>query len=160
MRVTKLSVVLGLCAGAAVVKVNPLSQVIGLLQDLHTTVKADAVAAQDDGNQGENLKAAIEDITAKVASPSSHIAPLASQIAPYRDLNVASAARDMETKDFSTSEVELMDVVDTFQRAVPILEKAIAQNGAFLLKKINTRESQQRRGSSHRSDRCGSVLQC
>ena len=34
--VTKWSVVLGLCAGAAAVKVNPLSQVIGLLQDLHT----------------------------------------------------------------------------------------------------------------------------
>ena len=115
--VTKLSVVLGLCAGATVVKVHP----------------------QDDGNQDKILKAAIEDITAKVASPSSHIAPLASQIASYRDLNVASAVRHMETKDFSTSEVELMDVVDTLQRAISILEKEIAQNVASLLKKINMR---------------------
>ena len=66
----------------------------------------------------------------------------------------------METKDFSTSEVDLMDVVDTLQRAISILEKEIVQNVAFLLKKISTRESQQRRESSHRSDRCGSLLQC
>ena len=42
---TKLSVVLGLCAGAAAMKVNPLSQVIGLLQDLHT--KTDYYAARN-----------------------------------------------------------------------------------------------------------------
>ena len=100
---TKLTVILGLCAGAAVVKVDPLSQVIDLLQDLHTTVKADAAAeleafktfsqwckeqVQDDFHQHETLssniastKAAIGENTAKVASTSSDIASLASQIA-------------------------------------------------------------------------------
>ena len=54
-------------------------------------------------------------------------------------MNAASAVRHMETKDFSTSDVELMDVVDTLQRAISILEKEIAQNVASLLKKINMR---------------------
>ena len=42
-------------------------------------------------------------------------------------------------KDFSTSEVELMDAVDTLQRAISILQKKMAKNPASLQKKINTR---------------------
>ena len=68
---TKLCVVLSVRAGVAAVKVNLLSQVIGLLKDLHTEVTADASAeleafktyaqwcneqAQDDGHPHRNVR--------------------------------------------------------------------------------------------------------
>ena len=159
---TKLSVFLGLCAGAAAVKINPVSQVIDLLQDLHTKVTADAAAevqafnayaewckeqAQDDGHQQETLtasiastKAAIENDAANVESATADISSLASQIASSdSELTAASAVREKEAKDFSKSEAELLDVVDTLQRAISIIQKEMAKNPAFLQKKIDTR---------------------
>ena len=37
------------------------------------------------------------------------------------------------------SEAELVDVMDTFQHAISIIEKGTAKNLAFLLKEIDTR---------------------
>ena len=45
----------------------------------------------------------------------------------------------METKDFSTSEAELVDVVDRLQRAISMLQKEMAKNRVSLQKKIDTR---------------------
>merc|ERR1719414_1143082 len=162
VRMTKLSVLLGLFAGAAAVKINPVSQVIGLLQDLHSKVTADAAAeveafnayaewckdqAQDDGHQQETLtasiastNAAIENFAAKAESATADISSLASQIASAdSELTAASAVREKEAKDFSKSEAELLDVVDTLQRAISIIQKEMAKNPAFLQKKIDTR---------------------
>ena len=84
---TSLGFLLVLCAGAADAQVNLVSQVTGLLQDLHTKVSADAAEvkafkaysawcaekAEDDGHQQETLladiastKAAIEKDAAEV----------------------------------------------------------------------------------------------
>ena len=41
-------------------------------------------------------------------------------------------------KEFSKSEAELVDVMDTFQRATSIIEKEMAKNLAFLQKEIDT----------------------
>jgi len=147
--------------GAAAVKVNPLSQVIGLLQDLHTKVTGDAAAeleafnayaewckeqAQDDGHQHETLsadiastQAAIQDDAAKAESAGADVSSLASEIASSdSELTAAKAVRAKEAKDFSKSEAELVDVVDTLQRAISIIEKEMAKNPAFLQKKIDT----------------------
>ena len=40
--------------------------------------------------------------------------------------------------EFSKSEAELVDVMDTCQHAISIIEKEIAKNPAFLLKEIDT----------------------
>jgi len=143
------------------VKVNPLSQVIGLLQDLHTKVTGDAAAeleafnayaewckeqAQDDGHQHETLsadiastQAAIQDDAAKAESAGADVSSLASEIASSdSELTAAKAVRAKEAKDFSQSEAELVDVVDTLQRAISIIEKEMSKNPAFLQKKIDT----------------------
>jgi len=143
------------------VKVNPLSQVIGLLQDLHTKVTGDAAAeleafnayaewckeqAQDDGHQHETLsadiastQAAIQDDAAKAESAGADVSSLASEIASSdAELTAAKAVRAKEAKDFSQSEAELVDVVDTLQRAISIIEKEMSKNPAFLQKKIDT----------------------
>ena len=71
---TSLRFLLVSCPGASAAEVNPVSQVIDLLQDLHTKVSADAAAeveafkeysawcaekAKDDGHQQETLLADI-----------------------------------------------------------------------------------------------------
>eukprot|EP00450_Noctiluca_scintillans_P002421 CAMPEP_0194482150 /NCGR_PEP_ID=MMETSP0253-20130528/4235_1 /TAXON_ID=2966 /ORGANISM="Noctiluca scintillans" /LENGTH=688 /DNA_ID=CAMNT_0039321673 /DNA_START=47 /DNA_END=2116 /DNA_ORIENTATION=+ len=157
-----LKVVLGLCAGVTVAQVNPVSQVIGLLQDLHTKVSADAAAevlafkaysswctekAKDDGHQQETLnaniastKAAIENDAAQVESIGADIASLATGIASSdNELSAATVVRTKEETDYSRSEAELVDVVDTLERAISIIQREMAKNPAFLQKKIDTR---------------------
>ena len=46
-----------------------------------------------------------------------------------------------EAKDFSKSEAEMLDVVDTLQHAISIIEKEMAKNPAFLQKEIDTRNT-------------------
>ena len=122
------------------------TQVIGLLHDLHTKVAADAAVeieafnayaevcneqAQDDDHQQETLtasnaptNAAIEDFAAKTESVAADISSLASQLAlADSDLTAASAVTGKQAKDFSKSEAELLDVVDTLQRAISIILK-------------------------------------
>ena len=95
-------------------------------------------ASTGDGHQQRTLssniasrKAAIEDDAAKVESKSANIASLAIQIASLdSDLAAASAVRTKETQDFSNSEADFMDAIDTFQRAISILQKEMAKNPA------------------------------
>ena len=46
-----------------------------------------------------------------------------------------------EAKDFSKSEAEMVDVMDTLQRANSNVEKEMAKNLAFLQKEIDTRNT-------------------
>ena len=46
-----------------------------------------------------------------------------------------------EAKNFSKSEAELVDVMDTLQHAISIIEKEIAKNLAFFQKEIDTRST-------------------
>ena len=43
-----------------------------------------------------------------------------------------------EAKDFSKSEAEMVDAMDTLQHVISNVEKEIAKNPAFLLKEIDT----------------------
>ena len=46
-----------------------------------------------------------------------------------------------EAKDFSKSEAEMIDVMDTLQRTISSIEKEMAKNPAFLRKDIDTRNT-------------------
>ena len=49
--------------------------------------------------------------------------------------------RTKEAKDFSKSEAEMVDVMDTIQHVISIIEKEMAKNRAFLQKEIDTRNT-------------------
>ena len=57
----------------------------------------------------------------------------------------------IKAKNYSKSETEMVDVVDTLQRTIPIIEKEIAKNLTFLHKEIDT-EREQRHGSAHHDE--------
>ena len=46
-----------------------------------------------------------------------------------------------EVKNFSKSDAEMVDVMDTFQRVISIMEKEMAKNPAFLQKELDTRNT-------------------
>ena len=46
-----------------------------------------------------------------------------------------------EAKDFSKSEAEMVDVMDTLQRSISNVEKVLAKNLTFLQKEIDTRNT-------------------
>ena len=58
---------------------------------------------------------------------------------PCAELAAATAVREKEAKDKSKSEAELVDVVDTLERAISIIQREMSKNPAFLHKKIDTR---------------------
>ena len=47
----------------------------------------------------------------------------------------------METKNLSKSEAEMVDVMDTLQHVISIIEKEMAKNVTFLQKGIDTRNT-------------------
>ena len=47
----------------------------------------------------------------------------------------------MKRKNFSKSEAESVDVIDTLQRTISIVKKEIAKNPTFLQKEIDTRKT-------------------
>ena len=49
--------------------------------------------------------------------------------------NEPKTAKTKEAKDFNKSEAELVDVMDTFQRTISIIEKEIGKNPTFLQRK-------------------------
>ena len=73
--------------------------------------------AQDDGHQQETLDASIASTNAAIEN----FAAMAE-----------GAVREKEAKDFSKSEAELLDVVNTLQRATSIIRDEMAKNRAFL----------------------------
>ena len=59
----------------------------------------------------------------------------------FRAENKPKTAKTKEAKDFRKSEAELVDVMDTFQRVISIIEKEMAKNFTFLQKEIGTRNT-------------------
>ena len=51
------------------------------------------------------------------------------------------AAKTKEAKDYSNSEAEMADVMDTLQNAISIIEKEMAKNPTFMQKGIDTRNT-------------------
>ena len=99
--------------------------------------------AQDDGHQEETPiaansasgKAAVENNAIEVDGTSPDMAFLASEVVSSdSEFTCAVAVRELETKDSSASEAELLDVIDTLQRVIPILQEEITRNPAYLQK--------------------------
>ena len=67
-----------------------------------------------------------------MASLTSQIVSSASKITD------AVAVREKETKDSSASEAELLDVMDTLQRVIWILQAVMTKNSAYLQKMADT----------------------
>ena len=60
--------------------------------------------------------------------------------------------RTKEAKDFSKSEAELVDVMDTLQRTISIIKKEIAKNPYILAEGSRHTEHEQSNGSSHHEE--------
>jgi len=132
---------------------NPLGKVFELLKAEADKITADGEQAQkayheyfewcDDVSKNTQneiktakaLKEKLESKIAKFASDievgSSKIEDLAAAIAKdEKELKRSTEVRKKEASDFSASEAEMMDAVDTLSRAVGVLEREMAKNPA------------------------------
>jgi len=132
---------------------NPMAKVIELMDECATKVKADGDAEAkaykeyfewcDDvaknaqfeiktaQSNKEKLEANIGELDASIGESNTKIEKLTGSIAAdEKELEEATAIRDKEAADFAAAEGELMDDVDTLERAIGILEKELAKNPA------------------------------
>ena len=58
-----------------------------------------------------------------------------------QEINKSKTPKTKEAKNFSKSEAEMVDVVDTLQCTISIIKKEIAKNHTFLQKEIDTRNT-------------------
>jgi molecular chaperone GrpE (heat shock protein) len=80
------------------------------------------------------LEASIEDEKAKAASLNAKIEELSPAISvDEADLKAATEIRAKENGAFKAEEKELVDVIDTLQRAIGILEKEMSKSGASMM---------------------------
>merc|ERR1719230_945551 len=133
------------CSVSAVAE-NPLGQVVSLLTDLSSKVKAEGEAEAksyaeysewcDDTftSKGFAIKTAtssIEKLESTIAKLSGDLDVAASKISDLAaaissgtaQLANATGIREGEASEFAASEKELLDVVDTLSRAITILER-------------------------------------
>jgi len=134
---------------------NPLSKVIELIDSLLAkTIKAGEVEARaydeyiewcDDAAKNKqfeiktatakkgDLEAAIEKATGDIEASTSKIEELAAAIASGEgDLKNATLIRDKENAEFVAAEKELVETIDTLDRAISILEAEMAKNPALV----------------------------
>jgi len=134
---------------------NPLSKAIDLLSSLKAKITAEGVAEEkayqeyvnwckDAGSnlkleiksgesQKEALEATITKTTADTIASDDKIEDLAASIAnDDKELQEANAVRAKESADFAASEAELVDAIDTLDRATMILQKQMKRNPAAL----------------------------
>jgi len=134
---------------------NPLSKTIELLDSLTAKITAEGekeakaykayVEWCDDASSNlkyeiktgeakkEDLQAAISKAAADIAAADDRIEDLSAAIsADEKELKQATAVRAKENADFAASEAELVDAIDTLDRAVMVLEKEMKKNPAAL----------------------------
>merc|ERR1719183_958688 len=134
---------------------NPLAKVIELLTSLEAKIiKEGEVEAKaykeyiewcDDATKNTaydietaktkkaELEATIEKCAGEIAASTSKIEDLAAAIASDGgDLKNATLIREKENADFLAAEKELVDTVDTIDRAISILEREMAKNPALM----------------------------
>jgi len=132
---------------------NPMAKVIELMDECATKVKADGDAEDkaykeyfewcDDvaknsqfeiktaQSNKEKLEANIGELEASIGESNTKIEKLTGSIAAdEKELEEATTIREKEAADFAAAEGELMDDVDTLERAIGILEKELAKNPA------------------------------
>jgi len=79
----------------------------------------------------DKLEANIGELDASIGESNTKIEKLTGSIAAdEKELEEATAIREKEAADFAAAEGELMDDVDTLERAIGILEKELAKNPA------------------------------
>jgi len=158
MQVTTSLLFLAAIASVAVCEVattNPLSKVIELLTSLEAKIiKEGEVEAKaykeyiewcDDATKNTayeietaktkkaDLEATISKCAGDISASASKIEDLAAAIASDGgDLKNATLIRDKENADFLAAEKELVDTVDTIDRAISILEREMAKNPALM----------------------------
>jgi len=158
MQVTTSLLFLATIASVAVCEVaatNPLSKVIELLTSLEAKIiKEGEVEAKaykeyiewcDDATKNTayeietaktkkaDLEATISKCAGDISASASKIEDLAAAIASDGgDLKNATLIRDKENADFLAAEKELVDTVDTIDRAISILEREMAKNPALM----------------------------
>merc|ERR1719262_259514 len=92
--------------------------------------------------QKKDLEATIADEAAKQESLQTKIEELASAISvDEADLAAATEIRTKEQKAFEAEEKELLDVIDTLQRAIGILEKEMAKSGSASMMQLKSASS-------------------
>jgi hypothetical protein len=143
------------CGRASAVDENPLGKVIQLMDELAAKVRADGDAEAkaykeyvswcDDAAANtrndikvnsakkEKLEAKIGELSANIEAGTSKIEELAGSISKdTAELDDATAVREKEAADFAASEKELVEAVDTLDRAISILQREMAKNPAAL----------------------------
>jgi len=159
-----LSLVL-LSGSLQVASVNPVQKVVQLLSELEAKVRAAGEAEEkafkeysewcEDAarNAGFEIKTAtaekekLEAVIGKAAADGegakAHIEDLAKAIQVNEgDLQAATQIREKEHSEFAASEAELVDAIDTLDRAIAILEREMQKNPALLQKTIDTHNFQ------------------
>lgn len=139
-------------ASSAQTETNPIEKVIEMLSGLQQKIIAEGEASQkiydefsewceeESKNlqfeiktakaQAEDLTATIEKAVSDISAGEEAIEDLAAKIAQDEaDLKAATEIRDAEHKDFVAEEADLVDTVDTLERAIGILEREMAKTG-------------------------------
>jgi len=84
--------------------------------------------------QAEGLQATIDKETANQQMLSSKIEDLAGDIATdEKDLAAATKIRNQERADFQTGEKDLVDVIDSLDRAMAVIEREMNKGGASMM---------------------------
>jgi chromosome segregation ATPase len=142
-------------AAADEIESNPLGKVLELMSALEAKVKkegeAEAAAFKDffawcdeasqninfeiktSTKQQEKLEAKIGELTSAIDVSESQIEELAAAVsAAEGELKDATAIREKEASDFAASEKELVETVDTLDRAISIISTEMSKNPAAL----------------------------
>jgi len=148
------SFVLALLVGAAAAS-NPLGKVIELMDSLTAKITAEGDAEAKafkeyfawcdnaaanlhneikvGNNKQEELQATISKCSADIETSTAKIEDLSGSIsADEKELAAATAVRAKEVATFKASEAELVDAIDSLDRAVGILQKEMNKNPAAL----------------------------
>jgi len=154
----KLAIVFGLCCletKADQHTASPLPKVLKLLKKLKETLVKDGETETKEFHaysewcrkkmnnlkyeiktgeaKKEELQATITKAAADIEAANDKIEDLAGSIASdSKELKEATAVRAKENADFASSEAELVDAIDTLDRAVMVLEKEMKKNPAAL----------------------------
>jgi len=135
---------------------NPIEKVLSMISDLQSKIIKEGNVAQKtydefaewcedrSRNVGFEIKdgkkdvasetATIESSEAKIASLKTKIEELADAISTDEaDLSAATKIRNTEAADFAKTEKEMVETIDTLERAILILEKEMKKGGAALV---------------------------
>jgi len=151
----KWAIAVACLARASANDASPIAKVIQMISDLETKVIGEGEATQKTyeefsewceersrevmfeiktgKGEVESLKATIEKEAANIQTQTSTIEELAGEIATdENDLKAATHIRESEHKDFAAQEKDLVETIDTLERAIGIMEKEM-NGGASMM---------------------------